>query len=192
MSRLRFRSATRLAVIAVIAGPLAAGCGGDDSCGPGSAPASGIIAAGEAVTLTYGQLSSGLNNDCPASGAPSGVVSMTIFSTQTDGSGALTLCVSRPDRLAGQSQALGPNAADSEIRVIDLTGASGGCTFTIDRSKPITGSASSQGMCGNGSDPAGFALTLDGALTLTRTCGTMVESVMITLRGSAAVAGTPE
>ena len=192
MSRFRFPSATSLALLA--AAPLAAGCGGDDSCGPGNASASGIIAAatGDAVTLTYGRLSSGLNNDCPVSGAPSGVVSMTISGTQTDGSGALTLCVSRPELLADRSQALGPDAAGSEIRVVDLRGASGSCTFTVDRSKSITGSATSQGMCGNGSDAAGFALTLDGALALTRTCGATVDSVQVTLRGSAAVSATPD
>jgi hypothetical protein len=190
MSRLRFHSAISLAVVAAV--PLAAGCGGGDSCGPGNASASGLTASGDAVTLTYGQLSSGLNNDCPVSSAPSGVVSVTISGTQTDGSGAIGLCVSRPDLLAGRSQALGPDAAGSEIRVVDLRGASGACTFTVDRSKPITGSATSTGMCGNGSDPAGFALTLDGALALTRTCGTAVDSVQITLRGTTAVAGRPE
>jgi hypothetical protein len=197
MSRLRFRSVTSLTSLAgpslaAALGSLVAslaGCGGgDDSCGPGSAPAAGIAASGTALTLTYGQLSAGLNNDCPASGAPAGVTSMTIFGAQTDGTGALALCVSRPDLLAGESQALGPDATGSEIRVIDVHGAAQSCTFTVDRSKPITGTASSKGLCGNGSDPAGFALTLDGALALTRTCGSTVDSVEITLRGTVSVA----
>ena len=187
MSRLRFRSATSLALLAA-PGLLVAGCGGgDDSCGPGSAPAAGLTASGDAVTLTYGQLSAGLNNDCPVSGAPAGVVSLTIFAMQTDGTGALALCVSRPDLLASGSQALGPDAAGSEIRVIDVHGAAQSCTFTVDRAKPITETATSKGLCGNGGDPAGFALTLDGALALTRTCGSTVDSVQVTLRGTVAV-----
>ncbi|HSR97725.1 MAG TPA: hypothetical protein VLM79_11775 [Kofleriaceae bacterium] len=187
MSRLRFRSATSLALLAA-PGLLAVGCGGDDSCGPGSAPAAGLIASGDAVTLTFGELTAGLNNDCPVSGAPAGVVSMTIFGMQTDGTGGLALCVSRPDLLAGGSQALGPDAAGSEIRVINLQGAAQSCTFKIDPGKAITGTATSKGMCGNGSDPAGFALTLDGALALTRTCGSTVDSVQVTLHGTVAVA----
>lgn len=193
MSRLRFRSATNLALLSIAS---LAGCGGDDDsvkdsgndgCGPGSAPAAGITASGNAVTLTYGQLSAGLNNDCPVSSAPAGVVSMTIFATQTDGTGAFALCVSRPDLLAGGSQALGPDAAGSEIRVINLQGAAQSCTFKVDTAKPITGTATSKGLCGNGSDPAGFALTVDGALALTRTCGSTVDSVQVTLRGTVAV-----
>ncbi len=190
MSHSRFRSVTRLALLAALAAaPLAAGCGGDDSCGPGSAPASGLTAGGNSVTLTYGQLTAGLNNDCPASGAPSGVVSMTIFGTQTGGSGSIALCVSRPDLLAGGSQALGPDAAGTEVRIIDLSGEATSCDYTVDRAKPITGTATSKGMCGNGNDPAGFALTLNGALSFTRTCGATVDSIQVTLGGTAAING---
>jgi len=187
MSRLRFHSATSLLLLA----PLVACGGGDgDSCGPGGAPASGLVATVSGTPLTFGQLTSGLNNDCPASNPPAGVVSMTIFGTQTGGSGAIALCVSRPDLLADGSQALGPDAAGSEVRIIDLTGDVSACSYSVDRAKPITGTVTSKGMCNNGNDPSGFALTLSGTLSLTRTCGSTVDSVQVTLSGTAAINGS--
>ena len=67
MSRLRFLSSTSVALLAcAVPG---AGCG-DDSCGPGGAPGVGLVASSDAVTLSYGQLRGGLNNACPAAGAP--------------------------------------------------------------------------------------------------------------------------
>jgi hypothetical protein len=164
----------------------APGCS-DDSCGPGGAPDTGLIASSGAVTLTYGQLRGGLNNDCPASDAPAGVISLSIHGTQAGGSGLVTLCVARPDLLARQAQGLGL-AAGAAVRLIDVTGSTTTCSFTIDPSQPVTGSATASGLCGNGSDAAGFALVLDGALSLTRTCGPAVDSVQITLHGRVAVA----
>jgi hypothetical protein len=185
MSRLRFLSTTSVALLA--AAP-AAGCG-DDSCGPGGAPDVGLVASGDAVTLTYGQLRGGLNNDCPAQAAPAGVTSLTIAGTQADGGGGfVTLCVGRPDLLASGPQALGLDVAGVAARVVDLGGAANNCSFAIDRSKPVTGTASATGLCGNGSDAAGFALVVDGALSLTRTCGATVDSVAIALHGRVAVA----
>ena len=186
MSRLRFHSATSLLLLA----PLVACGGGDgDSCGPGGAPASGLVATVSGTPLTFGQLTSGLNNDCPASNPPAGVVSMTIFGTQTGGNGAIALCVSRPDLLSGGSQALGPDAAGSEVRLIDLTADANGCSYSVDRAKSISGAATSKGMCDNGNDPAGFALTLSGTLSFTRTCSSTVDSVQVTLSGTAAING---
>jgi hypothetical protein len=164
-----------------------AGCG-DDSCGPGGAPQAGLVAGGDSVTLTFGRLTAGLNNDCPAASPPSGVISLTIGGTQIDGTGRVTLCVARPDLLAAQAQSLGPDAAGTEVRVIDVTGTANSCSLTIDRNQPVAGTASSSGLCGNGSNAAGFALMLDGALSLTRTCGATVDSIRVTLRGSVAVA----
>jgi hypothetical protein len=171
----------------VVAGTAAvAGCS-DDTCGPGGAPATGLVAGGDAVTLTYGHLTGGLNNDCPASDAPAGVISLSIHGTQSDGAGRITLCVARPDRLATAAQALGPDVAGAAVRVVDVAGSANNCTFVIDRSQPVTGTATASGLCGNGSDAAGFALVLDGALSLTRSCGTVDDSVRITLHGRVAV-----
>jgi len=175
-----------LSTISLVAAAGSTGCS-DDSCGPGGAPDVGLVASGSAVTLTYGHLTAGLNGDCPASDAPSGVVSLTLQGIQTDGAGRLTLCIGRPDRLAGQSLALGLDAS-SPVQVIDFAGAANNCTLAIDRATPPTGAASASGLCGNGGDPAGFALVLDGAATLTRTCGATVDAVPVTLRGRVAVA----
>lgn len=185
MSRLRFLSTTSLVFAAGAAA--AAGCS-DDSCGPGGAPDTGLVASGDAVTLTYGRLASGLNNDCPARDAPSGVISLTIRGMQTDGTGAVTLCVARPDLLARQAQALGLDVAGTEVRIVDVNGTANACSVAIDRSQPATGTATSSGLCGNGSDAAGFALEIDGSLSLTRTCGTAVDSIRVTLHGRVAVA----
>lgn len=185
MSRLQFLSTTSVLGFASGAAALA-GCS-DDSCGPGGAPDTGLIAGSDAVTLTYGHLTGGLNNDCPANDAPPGVISLSIHGTQSDGSGLVTLCVARPDLLAKQAQGLGLDAG-AQVRVIDVTGTASSCSFAIDKSQPATGNATASGLCGNGSDAAGFALVLDGSLSLTRTCGAIVDSLRITLHGRIAVA----
>lgn len=185
MSHSRFLSTTSLVVVAGTAA--ITGCS-DDTCGPGGAPDTGLVAGGDAVTLTYGHLTGGLNNDCPASDAPAGVISLSIQGRLTDGAGLVTLCVARPDRLATGAQALGLNVPGAEVRIVDLSGSANSCTFTIDRSQPAIGTATSSGLCGNGSDAAGFALVLDGALSLIRSCGTVDDSIRVTLHGRVAVA----
>jgi hypothetical protein len=189
MSLSRFRSATRLGALASLAASIAAsiGCGGGDSCGPGGAPDVGLIATGGGATLTYGGLSAGLNGDCPATDAPSGVTSLTIAGTGAQG--FVTLCVSRPDLLARQPQALALDVPGSaaQARIVDVTGTADSCTFRIDATQPASGTVSSTGLCGNGSDAAGFALVVDATLSLTRTCGATVDSVAVTLRGRVAV-----
>lgn len=186
MSRLRFLSSTSVVLVAGAA--TATGCG-DDSCGPGGAPGVGLVASSDAVTLTYGQLHGGLNNDCPAAGAPAGVTSLTITGTQADATGGfVTLCVARPDLLAKQAQALALDVAGAEVRIVDLGGTANNCSFAIDPSQPADGTASATGLCGNGSDAAGFALVVDGSLSLARTCGSTVDSVRVTLHGRVAVA----
>ena len=197
MSRLRSRLNTDphagglwVALGAAWISAAATGCGGGgggDSCGPGGAPATGLVAGSGAVVLSYGQLTGGLNNDCPAANPPAGVISLTIHGTQSDAAGQITLCVERPDLLAGQPQALGPDSPGSPIHVVDVAGSASGCSFAIDRTQAITGMASASGLCENGGDAAGFALTLDGALSLTRTCGAAVDSLRVALHGQVAV-----
>jgi hypothetical protein len=175
------------AVAGLIAG--AAGCG-DDSCGPGGVSSVGLIASNPAVILTYGQLTAGLNNDCPASDAPSGVISMTIGGMQLDGQGRITLCVGRPDLLETRELSLGFDAA-APVRVVDLVGSDPSCTYAVDRKMPLAGMAHASGLCGNGADPAGFAMVLDASLSLTRTCGTTVDTTPVLLHGRIAVAASP-
>jgi hypothetical protein len=120
------------------------------------------------------------------------VISLSIHGTETDAgaSGLITLCIGRPDLLASQPLALGAEPT-TDVHVVDLSGTAGGCTLTVDRSQPPGGTASASGLCGNGGDPAGFALVLDATLTLTRTCGATVDTVPVTLRGRVAVSGPP-
>jgi hypothetical protein len=190
MSLSRFRSVTRLVALGAL-GALtsAASCGGDDdSCGPGSAPDVGLVATGDGASLTFGALVAGPNGDCPVAGAPEGLKSLTIAGTGAGG--FFTLCVSRPDLLARQPQALALDVpgVPAEARIVDVTGTANNCQFTIDRAKPASGTVSATGLCGDGTDAAGFALVVDGALSLTRTCGQTVDSIAITLRGTVAVA----
>jgi hypothetical protein len=187
MSHSRFPSATSLAAAGALAGALAGCGGGDDACGTGGASDIGLIADSSAVILTYGHLTGGLNNDCPAADAPSGVISMSIEGTQQGGEGRITLCIGRPDLLGMQSLALGVDAA-APVRVIDLAGSLNNCTYTIDRAQPVVGTSHASGLCDNGKDPSGFALVTDASLSLTRTCGTVVDSTPVILHGRVAVA----
>lgn len=140
--------------------------------------------------MTFGNLTAGRNNDCPASDAPTGVISLTIAGMQTDGNGLFTICIARPDQLLGELT-LGPDAQGSAVRVIDLTGAANTCTFTLDRDVAPTGTAHGEGVCQAGGNAAGFALTIDGMVTLTRTCGDVRDTVAVPLAGTVAVAAAP-
>jgi hypothetical protein len=184
----RFHWNTSRGLAAACAACAACGGGGSSTpdaanCGPGSAPEIGIVASSSAVTLTYGDLSGSLNNDCSTG-------SMSIEGHQTDGPGRITLCVGHPDQLATASLALGLSLS-SPVFVQDLSGDSNSCSLTIDKTQPVSGTASSTGLCDAGHSPAGFALTIDGAVTMTRTCGTTTDSVQLALRGTVAVA-TPQ
>jgi hypothetical protein len=159
-----------------------AGCGGNP-CGPGGAPATGLLASSADVTLTYGNLTAGANNDCPATDAPSGVVSLTISGAQTDGGGLLTLCVPRPDQLAKMPLALG-----TDVHVVDFGGDKNGCTYAFDTTRPPSAMVSTTGMCDNGTNKDGFALSMTGDVSLTQTCtGMNPTSVAVQLSGTVAV-----
>lgn len=173
-----------LALVGLLA---TAGCPGSE-CGTEGAPASGIVAATAPTTLEYGELVAGLNNDCPADDAPAGVISLTIAGRQTGAVGFFTLCVERPDRLADEL-ALGVDVKGSAVHIIDVTGGADNCTYRFDEATPPTGTATGDGVCGNGGDPAGFALVVDGTISLDRTCGGVVDKVTVTLSGR--VAATP-
>lgn len=172
-----------------------AGCPSDDdpTCGPNGAPGSGIVAGDVDITITYGNLEAGINNDCPDADAPEGVVSVSIHGVQVDGIGLLTLCISRPDLIATQEQALGPDVPGSAVHVVDVTGTFDNCTYELDPNRIPTGKATTSGMCGvNGDDPAGFALTLDGSVGLLRMCtGLPDQTVQVLLTGKVAVAAPP-
>jgi hypothetical protein len=176
-----------LAGLAAAAALGLAGCG-DDACGPGGAPQTGLVASSDAVTLEFGGLSGGINNDCPAPDAPEGVISLTIEGRQTgDPLGLITFCIPRPDLLMAGLRTLGLEQSNADIRIVDLSGNANSCMFTIDTSRLPTGQAEATGVCDNGDSPDGFALSIDGALSLRRTCGVNVDTVGVTLRGRVAV-----
>jgi hypothetical protein len=152
--------------------------GPDAFCGVGNAATTVDMLAGS-TTLTYGNLISIVGNDC--SDTTTSVISLTVEGTQQNGTGLLTLCIVRPDNLAGGLQ-LG-----TDVKVVDTTGAAGSCTYTKDNSNPASGTARSIGECGNGSSSKGFALVLDGEVSLTRNCNGAVDMVPATLSGMVAV-----
>jgi hypothetical protein len=177
MRRLLFLSA-----ISVVAG-----CG-DDDCGPAGAPDSGLLASANGIVMTYGSLRSGANNDCPDPMAPDGVISITVEGQQSDGTGNITLCIPRIDLLDHGTAPLGTsNSTGDSVRIIDLGGTANSCTFTLNSGSPPTGQVEAAGVCTNGTSPAGFALTFDGAVTLDRNCAGTMDQVTVTLRGKVAV-----
>ena len=180
MSPSRFLSITSV-VGALGASCLVAGCsGGGGTCGPGSASDSLAFTAGTA-TLTYGPLSAGANNDCSETG--SGIVSITITGMQSDGSGILAICVPRPDKLSG-----GLSLATG-VQLVNVDGSSAGCTYSLDGTTAPTGTVTGKGVCKNGSASEGFAMTVNGTISLQRTCGSTVDTVAAKVDGTVAVAG---
>jgi hypothetical protein len=175
MHRLLFLSTISLAALAALPA-----CS-DDACGPGDAPDTGLIVGDQDQKLTFGNLSSSANNDCPDSAAPAGVVSLTVNGSQTDGQGLLTLCIPRPDQLPG-GVPLGTG-----VRIIDMNGMFNGCTYTIEQTRPISGTALGHGVCNNGMNGAGYSLVFDGHLSLKKDCNTAIETIAVNISGEVAV-----
>jgi len=180
MQRLQFLSS----ISGLVALSLSGGCG-DDSCGPGGAQDAGLLASSADVVLNYGDITSGPNHDCPDPDAPD-VEPLTLQGTQIDGPGLLTLCIPRPDLLQKGELQLG-----TSVFIIDLNGEVDACTYALERLRPVTGAVSATGLCDNGTNPAGYALTVDGALSLKRTCATAMDTIAVTFTGTVAIAATP-
>lgn len=168
-----------------------AGCGDDDSCGPGEAPADGITLTVGGETVTYGGFTASENNDCTVNG--SGVISVSVHGTQVGGSSSLTLCLPRPDLLGADPVPLVPSRptpmAEDRAMVIDSSAAlAGGCTAQKDITMMPSGTARFLGYCDGGASTAGYALELTGTVPLVKTCGAVMENVSGTLAGTVAVA----
>ena len=158
---------------------ISAGCSDGAKCGPGSAPDT-LDVTGGGATLTFNNFAGSPNADCGVTP----VVSVTIEGKPADGtSGFLTFCVPRPDKLGGGL------TLDSDFQLPSVSIMSGGCTYTLDAATPPTGTAKSAGLCDNGKSKAGFALTVNAAFALSRTCGTTTDSVPVAIDGTVAVAG---
>ena len=179
-----------IAGLAAAAAPLGAGGCGDD-CGPDGAPSAGLVASSDTVALTYGNLTSLLGNDCPDPAAPEGVISLSIEGRQTTGIGLVTFCIPRPDLLLEGDRTLGTATSNADVRIIDVSGMADNCTFTFDSTRLPTGAAQATGVCANGDSPDGFALSIDGAISLRRTCGATMDTVSVTLRGRVAIDRRP-
>jgi hypothetical protein len=168
------------------------GCPGDDTvCGFGDAPVDGIVVASDDLSFAYGGFQAGQNNDCPAE---DGVVSVTVFGGQVDPAGAafVTLCLPRPDLIeTGTAYPLTPDVQPvpdtDRVQVIDVDADhEDDCAWSINGAP--SGTASFEGLCGEGADPAGFAMTLDGAITLREDCpATPPVDVEVTLSGTVRV-----
>lgn len=189
MPRSRFPSNTEGAL--VLAALCLAACSDDATCGPGSAPADGITVTIGAETVRYASFTSSVNNDCTLAG--SGVISTTIQGVQTGGTAALALCMPRPDLLGADASALSanhipPEAAD-RVQLFDVSVMlAGNCTARLEVGAIPTGTASFGGYCADGTDPAGYALTLAGAAPVVVTCpaGPTTQATA-TLAGTAAI-----
>lgn len=164
------------------------GCGGND-CGPNGASPNALELGNGDIKINYGGLHAGPNNDCPDPSAPDGVISLTISGLQADGGdGAVNFCIGRPDLLnAGTDLALGVDVAGSEVKITDLTGADSDCTYEFDDTRPPTGGVHADGICDAGANPAGFALVVDGAVSIHRTCAGTTDQIELQLSGLVAV-----
>jgi len=157
-------------------------CPGDDTCGPGAAAGDGLVLSGSGVEIRYHDLVASANNDCPDPAAPAGVVSLTIAGVQVGGTESITLCVPRPDLLA-DVRALG-----TDVQIIDLNATAPECTFVRNTTTPPTGTVTADGLCADGTDPAGFALVVQGTATVDRTCLAGTDTVTLDMAGTVSVA----
>ena len=188
MSHSRIRSVISAALVSFVGA-----CGDDSSCGIGGAPVDGITASNVDVQFVFTAFTAGPNHDCPVPDAPAGVESLTIQSMQENGTGLFTACVPRPDLFTAE-QAIGTTMT-AAFSLVDLSGiATNGCKYTIDRSIPPTGMANADGICNAGTNKAGFALNLDGAVSIKQitpqpaTCTAPSSTTFaVTLKGRTAV-----
>lgn len=159
------------------------GC--SDDCGPGDAEAFSLLASDATTALEWGNLTSSPNNDCPDPVAPAGVVSLTLSGSQKDGPGLITLCISRPDLLAAGEVPL--STSGTGVRIVDLSAQSMGCQYMLESLRPVLGTAASTGICNNGTHKDGYALTVNGNLSMSRTCETSTTTVALSFNGTVAV-----
>ncbi len=186
------RSSTNAALsglVALVALTACEGCNDDETCGVMGAPTSGLLASSVDVTLNYGEFTAGANNDCPANDPdePEGLISLSIFGRQVGGEGLITLCIPRPDLLGEPDRSLGSDITGVDIRLVDVVGNVDSCTYELDPTRIPTGTGTGEGVCKAATDPAGFALILDGAISLKRTCGATIDTIGVTLAGRVAV-----
>ena len=191
----RGRGAARVVLLALahaLAGGASSACSDDGgpSCGPGPAPAAGLTVIVGGETVTYGGFAASINNDCTIPG--SGVISVSIHGTQVGGTGALTLCLTRPDLIGTEPvpfapTRLPPDAAD-RLQLVDISATlAAGCSIARDIAGVPAATATFAGYCAGGTDPAGYALTLDGTAAVKKTCAGGTTDAAGVLAGTVAV-----
>jgi hypothetical protein len=158
-----------------------AGCG-DEVCGPGDAPPDGVVASVAGETIRYGGFTSSPNNDCTPPGAQA--TSLTVDGRQLDpqpsGSYGITLCIPRPGDLNGALVTLGD---PDRLQLIDIYAElADGCLVQFDRTGQLSGTASFEGFCGDGTDPAGYAIAFDAGVPVTRMCDGQADTLQLSGR----------
>jgi len=178
MWRLLFLSTTSLALAVA-----ACSDDGGGSCGPKSAPEFGLVATnGSDVALTYGGLSSSPNHDCFDPNSPMGVEALTVTGPRSGGDGLITFCIPRPDLLATTPGRLG-----FEVQLVDLSSTVNSCMLMLNSTAVPSGTVTVDGMCDNGQNKAGYAITVTGNAVLSRDCGGTIDMVPVALSGTVAV-----
>jgi hypothetical protein len=165
---------------------LASGCGQDRVCGPGDAPAAGVTTDIGGQVFSFGQFTSSPNNDCtPPDGE---LTSVTLDGLQIEPvppmQQHITFCLPRPEQLGD-----GPiELPDERVQVIDVFANDGACQVSIDRAVTPMGTIDLTGYCDDAADPAGYAVSVDLAVGITRACGVdPPESLTVTVTGAASV-----
>jgi hypothetical protein len=168
-------------------------CPGDPFCGPGEAAADGLVLSGSGVEVRYHMASAGLNNDCPdPTVSTEDVVSVTISALQVGGGGAINLCVPRPDLLGETpmpiiNTVVSPGVHGASAEIVDVNATTGGCTLSRSQTVEPSGTLVAEGLCGNGADPAGFALIFAGQVSIDRDCSGTLDTLRLDLAGAISV-----
>jgi hypothetical protein len=180
------------ASLAIAAAVVLPGCPTENTCGPGDAPADGLVLSGSGVEVRYHMMTAGLNNDCPdPSVSTEDVVSLTLQGLQVGGTiGAITLCIPRPDLVGDPMPIINtvPTAHGASAEVVDVGAEAGGCTFSRSQTVEPAGTLYAEGLCDGGGNAAGFALVVAGQVSVDRDCSGTIDTLRLDLAGTISVA----
>lgn len=172
MTTLRLRHAALPVVLVAACG------GGDEDCGPGEVTGQ-LVGTVDGTELRYGEVTASPNNDCSVAGAP---VSLTLEARQEGTGRLLVFCLPRPDQLEGSI-----DLGDDRLQLIDLFADADDCLLSLDRGRAATGQLGFAGVCANGTDPAGFALSIDASIPVVRSCPEGDDELVVDFTGEAPV-----
>src|SRR5262245_26702643 len=185
-SATRWWPMSRLLFLSIISALSQTAC--SDNCGPDGAAAFGLVASNASLQLIFGNLKSGANNDCRDPDAPPDVISLTITGTQNDGTGLITMCAPRPDlMMQGTVPLVGALGTLPGFRLVEIHATANNCTYAIEQARPPLGTVGMTGACKNGTDKKGYALHVDGNISMTETCDINVTTIALGFSGEVAV-----